>query len=236
MLIHIVITVLIIIKEDLVVLKRPGRPELTLTSEITEEYSNHHHCWPYTCTPGRQNHTYCTPTSGRLESVLLKSRTNITNWRNRLNTNLSAKPMYKALFQDVKYYHKLAEVGIFSDLLDIEWFSLNSTHLSNLSQVTLPMRTNLLDLEQTIQMRLLQFDRQYNYTLDIIKSYDYYMMQVRVLESLLLQSMDQSEVMTDQSTSIQVYKKMSERSDRATKAEQSQLCLQKILSRHAQTL
>jgi len=64
----------------------------------------------------QENQTYCTPTLGRLEKILLQSSTNVTNWED----SLQYEPFWKAYFQELepqhdisRYYQKLVQVGQF---------------------------------------------------------------------------------------------------------------------------
>jgi len=59
-----------------------------LESTVTLEPRTSTQCWTYHHSPAQcsvhENHTYCTPTLGRLEKVLSQSPTNDTNWEDRL--------------------------------------------------------------------------------------------------------------------------------------------------------
>jgi len=50
-----------------------------------------------------------------------------------------------------------------------------------------------------MQQMLMQFDQQYNFTMEMVKkNYEYYQMQVRHYDLLLSRSMDQLELITDE--------------------------------------
>ena len=82
----------------------------------------------------------------------------------------------------------------------------------------------------------MQFDQQYNFTMEMVKNYEYYQMQVRHSDLLLLRSMDQLESITDENDRTRLSQKMTELSNKARTADRSQLWIRTIIKRHAQTL
>ena len=115
-------------------------------------------CWPYHTSPeqcsDKENHTYCTPTFGRLENTLLQSSTNVTNWEDRLGY----EPFCKAYLQELEhrhdlsqYYQKLVQAGQFSALFNTKWFSLNSAHLTNCTNNQNLTQANFQHLEKQMQ-------------------------------------------------------------------------------------
>jgi len=87
-----------------------------------------------------------------------------------------------------------------------------------------------------MQHMLMQFDQQYNFTMEMVKNYEYYKMQLRNSDSLLLRLIDQLEIITDENDRKRMSQKMTELSDKARIAERSQLWLRKIIKRHTRTL
>jgi len=87
-----------------------------------------------------------------------------------------------------------------------------------------------------MQQVLMQFDQQYNFTMEMVKNYEYYQMQVRHSDLLLLRSMDQLESITDENDRTRLSQKMTELSNKARTADRSQLWIRTIIKRHAQTL
>ena len=113
--------------------------------------------------------------------MLLQSSINVTNWKDRLQY----QPFCKAYLQGLeprhdifRYYKKLVQTGKFSELFNITWFSL---HSSNGNTVYGPRQFNFSKLENQIQQLLSQFDQQSNYTMEMVKNYEYYEMQIRYL-------------------------------------------------------
>jgi len=109
-----------------------------LGSIVTLEPRTSTQCWSYhtslTQCSDHENHTYCTPTLGRLEKVLLQPSTNITNWEDRLQYETFCKAYFQELEprHDIsQYYQKLIQSSQFSELLNIKWFSLHSMHSTN---------------------------------------------------------------------------------------------------------
>jgi len=82
----------------------------------------------------------------------------------------------------------------------------------------------------------MEFDQQYNFIVEMVKNYEYYQIQARHSDLLLLQSMDQLESITDENNRTRTSQKMTVLSDKASTAERSQLWIRKIIKRHAQTL
>ena len=78
-----------------------------LESTVTLEPRTSTQCWPYYFGPeqcsDRENHTYCTPTLGRLEKTLLQSSTDTTNWEDRLQY----ESFCKAYFQELEPRHDI---------------------------------------------------------------------------------------------------------------------------------
>jgi len=70
-----------------------------LESTVTLESRTSTQCWPYYLIPeqcsDRENHTYCTPTLGRLEKTLLQLSTDITNWEDRLQYETFCKAYFQ---------------------------------------------------------------------------------------------------------------------------------------------
>jgi len=214
-----------------------------LKSTVTLEPRTSTQCWPYHTSPAQcsdyENHTYCTPTLGRLEKVLLQSSTNVTNWEDRLQY----EPFCKAFFQELEprhdifqYYKKLVQTGQFSELFNITWFSLHSMHSTNGNAVYVPRQFNSSNLENQIQQILLQFDQQNNFTMEMVKNYDQYQIQKRHFDSLLLRLMDQLELITDENGRTRLFQTMTTVSNKASAAERSQLWIRTIIKRHDQTL
>ena len=115
-------------------------------------------CWPYHTSPTQcsdhENHTYCTPTLGGLEKVLLQSSTDITNWEDQLQY----EPFCKAYFQELeprldifRFYIKLIQASQFSGPLNVKQFSLHSTHLPNWNTAHMLTQINTSSLEKQMQ-------------------------------------------------------------------------------------
>jgi len=83
---------------------------------------------------------------------------------------------------------------------------------------------------------LIQLDRQYNFTREMVKNYEYYQMQVRHSDLLLSRSVDQLDLITDENDHIRLSQTMMALSDKASTAERSQLWIRIIIKRHVQTL
>ena len=83
---------------------------------------------------------------------------------------------------------------------------------------------------------MIQFDRQYNFTMEMVKNYEYYQMQTRHFDSLLLRSVDQLELITDTNDRIRLSQTMTALSKKASIAEISQLWIITIIKRHVQIL
>ena len=199
-------------------------------STVTLEPRTSTQCWTYHTSPAQcsdhENHTYCTPTLGRLENVLLQSSTNTTNWEDRLQY----EPFCKAYFQELeprhdisRYYQKRIQARPFSDLFNIKWFSLHSTHSTNWNVTHTLTHTNFSNLEDQIQQILLQFDQQNNFTMEMVKNYDYYQMQVQHFDSLLLRLTDQLESIKEENNRIHMFQTMMALSNKVSTTERSQL-------------
>jgi len=135
-------------------------------------------CWPCYISPeqcsDRENHTYCTPTLSRLKKTLLQSSTKITNWEDRLQY----EPVCKAYFQELeprhdilRYYRKLIQAGQFSDCFNMKWFTLHSTHLTNWNTTHKLTWINFSSLENQMLQILMQFNQQFNFTMEMVKKY-----------------------------------------------------------------
>jgi len=201
-----------------------------LESTATLEPRTSTQCWTYHTKPAQcsdhENHTYCTPTLGRLEKVLLQSSTNITNWED----HLQYEPFRKAYFQELeprhdifRYYKKLIQTGQVSEFFNIKWFSLHPIHSTNWNVTHMLTHTNVSNLENQIQQILLQFDQQNNFTMEMVKNYEYYQMQVRHFDSLLLRLVDQLELITDTNDRLRLSQTITALSKKASTAESSQL-------------
>ena len=176
---------------------------------------------------------------GRLEKVLLHSSTNITNWEDQLQYN----PFCKAYFQELeprhdisRYYQKLIQTSRFSDLFNIKWFSLHSIHSTDWNVTHTLTHTNFSNLENQIQQILRQFDQQNNFTMEMVKNFEYYQMQVRHFDSLLFRLVDQLELITDPNERLRLSQTMTTLSNKANTAERSQVWIRTIIKRHIQTL
>ena len=123
--------------------------DVTWESTVTLEPRTSTQCWTYHRNPAQcsddEHHTYCTPTLGRLEKILLQSFTNVTNWGDRLQY----EPFCKAYFQELepqhdifRYYKKLVQTGQFSELFNTKWFSLHSMHSANGNPIYVPRQFN----------------------------------------------------------------------------------------------
>jgi len=213
-----------------------------LESTLTSEPKTSTQCWPYYFSPeqcsDRENYIYYTPTLGRLETTFLQSSTDITNWEDRLQY----EPFCKAYFQELepqhdvfRYYTQLIQASQFSDLFSIKWFSLHSIHSTNGNTTHTLTQFNFSNLENQIQLMLMQFDRQYNFSMAMVKNYEYYQMQVRHFDSLLLRLVDQLELITDTNGRLRLSHTMTALSKKASTAERSQLWIRTIIERHVQT-
>ena len=178
----------------------------------------------------------------RLEKTSLQSSTNFTNWEERLQY----EPFCKAYFQELeprhdifRYYQKLIQASQFFDLFNIKWFSLHSIHSTNWNTTHTLTQINLSNFENQMQQMLTQFDQQYNVTMEMVRNYEYYQMEVRHSDLLLSRLMDQLELITDENDRIrlsQTIQTMMIVSDKASTAERSQLWIRTTIKRHVQTL
>jgi len=153
------------------------------------------------------------------------------------------EPFCKAYLQELeprhdisRYYQKLFEASQFFALFNTKWFSPHSTHLINWNAAHTLTHANFFNLEIQLQQILLQFDQQNNFTMEMVKNYDHYQMQVRHFDSLLLRLVDQLELVTDASDRIRLSQIMMAVSNRASIAERSQLWIRTIIKRHVQTM
>ena len=153
------------------------------------------------------------------------------------------EPFCKAYLQELeprhdisRYYQKLIEASQFFALFNTKWFSPHFTHLINWNATHTLTHANFFNLEIQLQQILLQFDQQNNFTMEMVKNYDHYQMQVRHFDSLLLRLVDQLELVTDASDRIRLSQIMMAVSNRASIAERSQLWIRTIIKRHVQTM
>jgi len=72
--------------------------------------------------------------------------------------------------------------------------------------------------------------------METVKNYEYYQMQVRHFDSLLLRLVDQLELITDTNDRIHLSQTMTALSKKARIAERSQSWIRTIIKRHVQTL
>ena len=200
-------------------------------------------CWSYHSSPAQcsdhEDHTYCTPTLGRVENVLLQSSTNVTNWEDRVQY----EPFCKAYFQEFepghdisRYYKKLVQTGQFSELFDIKWFSLHSMHSNNGNTIYAPRQFNFSNLENQKQQILIQFDQQNNFTMEMVKNYEYYQMQVLHFDSLLLRLMDLLESIADENYRTRLFQTMTTLSNKASTTERNKRWIRNIIKHHVRTL
>jgi len=106
-------------------------------------------------------------------------------------------------------------------------------HSTNGNTIHALRQFNFSNLENQIQQILMQFDQQNNFTMEMVKNYDYYQMQVRHYDSLLLRLMDQFEVFKEDTDRPRMFQTMSILSN---KAERSQLSIRSIIKCHVRTL
>jgi len=91
-------------------------------------------------------------------------------------------------------------------------------------------------LENQTQQILSQFDQQNNFTMEMVRNYDYYQMQIRHFDSLLLRVMDQLESITDENDRARLFQNMTVLSDEVGNAERNQVAIGSIIKRHVRTL
>jgi len=70
----------------------------------------------------------------------------------------------------------------------------------------------------------------------MVENYDYYQMQVRHLDSLLLRVREQLESITDENDHVRLFQIMTALSNKASTAEKSQSLIRSIIKRHVRTL
>ena len=128
------------------------------------------------------------------------------------------------------------QTGQFSELFNTKWFSLHFIHSANGNPIHAPRQNNFLYLENQTQQILLQFDQQNNFTMEMVENYDYYQMQVRHLDSLLLRVREQLESITDENDHVRLFQIMTALSNKASTAEKSQSLIRSIIKRHVRTL
>ena len=130
----------------------------------------------------------------------------------------------------------MVQTGQFSELFNIKWFSLHSIQSINWNVAHTLTHANFSNLENQTQQTLLQYDQHNNFTVEMVKNYEYYQMQIRHFDSLLLRLMDQLESVTDTNDRLRLSQTMTTLSNKATAAERSQLWIRTIIKRHVQTL
>ena len=91
-------------------------------------------------------------------------------------------------------------------------------------------------MENQTQQILSQFDQQNNFTMEMVRNYDYYQMQIRHFDSLLLRVMDQLESITDENDRARLFQNMTVLSDEVGNAERNQVAIGSIIKRHVRTL
>ena len=109
-------------------------------------------------------------------------------------------------------------------------------HLINGRIIPMPRQFNFSYLENQTQQVLAQFDQQSNFTMEMVKNYDYYHMQIRHFDSLLLRLMDQLESIIDENDRTRLFQTMMVLSDKASTAERKQASIRSIIKRHVHTL
>jgi len=171
--------------------------------------------------------------------MLLQSSTDITNWEDRLQYESFCKAYFQALEpqHDIfRYYKRLIQASQISDLLNIKWFFLHSTHFTNGNTTHRLTQMNFSNLEKQIKQMLRQFDQQHNFTMEMVKNYEYHQMQVQHFDLLLSRTVDQLELITPENDQIRLSQTMTALSEKASAAERSQLWIRTITKRHVQTL
>ena len=118
----------------------------------------------------------------------------------------------------------------------MKWFSLHSTHLTNWNTTYTLTPINSSNLESQMQRILMEFDRQYNFTLEMVKNYEYYQIQVRHFDLLISRSVDQLELITDENDRACLSQTMMALSDKTSTAERNQSWIKTIIKRHTQTM
>jgi len=118
----------------------------------------------------------------------------------------------------------------------MKWFSLHSTHLTNWNTTHTLTPINSSNLESQMQRILMEFDRQYNFTLEMVKNYEYYQIQVRHFDLLISRSVDQLELITDENDRACLSQTMMALSDKTSTAERNQSWIKTIIKRHTQTM
>ena len=91
-------------------------------------------------------------------------------------------------------------------------------------------------MENQTQQILSQFDQQNNFTMEMVRNYDYYQMQIQHFDSLLLRVMDQLESITDENDRARLFQNMTVLSDEVGNAERNQVAIGSIIKRHVRTL
>jgi len=102
-------------------------------------------------------------------------------------------------------------------------------HSTNGNTTHVPRQFNFSYLENQTQQILMQFDRQYNFTMEMVKNYEYYQMQARHFDSLLLRLVDQLELITDTNDRLRLSQTTTTLSKKASTAERSQLWIRTII-------
>jgi len=95
---------------------------------------------------------------------------------------------------------------------------------------------NFSNLEKQIQQMWMQFDQQYNFTMEMVKNHEYRHMLVQHFDLLLSRTVDQLELITDENDHIRLSQTMKALSENASTVERNQLWIRTIVKRHVQTL
>jgi len=72
--------------------------------------------------------------------------------------------------------------------------------------------------------------------MEMVNNYEYYQMQARHFDSLLLRLVDQLELISDTNDRLRLSQTMTALNKKASTAERSQLWIRTIIKRHVQTL
>jgi len=113
---------------------------------------------------------------GRLENLLQTSETR--NWPHVLGYESLCKAHRKGHVSRSsmqRKYRELNNQGPMSRFINVKWFSM---HLINGSVIPMSRQFNISYLENQTQQVLSQFDQQSNFTMEIVKNYDYYQIQI----------------------------------------------------------
>ena len=171
---------------------------------------------------------------GRIENLLQTSETE--NWPDKLGYESLCKAYCKGHMSRSsmqRNYRELIDQGPMSRFINTKSFSM---HLITGSIIPMPRQFNFSYLENQTQQVLSQFDQQSNFTMEMVKNYEYYKMQVRHFDSLLLHLMDQQESITDENKRMRLFRTMTTLSNKVSTAEGNQLSIRSIIKRHVRTL